>query len=68
MSFYKKTIFWTNLRNSLVALTGGTPIIIHEMGGADAWMWVGAGIGIAATWISIWITDKDNDGVVDMFQ
>ncbi len=67
MSFYKKTIFWENIKRSLATFGGGTVLGLHEFGAADHWMILAGVMTFAGGLISIWMTDQDNDGYIDIF-
>lgn len=66
--FWKYTTFWERVIKSL-ALLGPTGGVIAGKYLEDPF-WVGAGVisALIAGWLAIWMTDKDNDGIVDLFQ
>ncbi|GIV35413.1 MAG: hypothetical protein KatS3mg031_2948 [Chitinophagales bacterium] len=65
---YKKTIFWENIKRTLAIFTGPATYAIHELNVADTWMVVAAVLFFLSGIISVWMTDMDNDGNVDIFQ
>ena len=68
MSFYKKTIFWENIKRTLATFTGPTVVGIHELGAADKWMVFAAALSMLGGILSIWMTDHNNNGTIDLFE
>ena len=68
MSFFKKTIFWENVKKSIAVFGAPGVVGIHEFGGADIWMRVAGGLAVVGAVIAIWMVDNDRDGIVDLFQ
>lgn len=68
MKFYKKTIFWENVKRTLATFSGPTMLGLHEFGTADKWMMLAGGIGMLGGMLAIWMTDQDNNGLVDIFE
>jgi hypothetical protein len=68
MSFYKKTIFWENIKRTLATFSGPTVIGIHELGAADKWGVFAAVMFMLGGILSIWMTDNDNNGRIDLFE
>lgn len=68
MKFYKKTIFWENIKRTLAIFTGPAAYGIHELDNADTWMKVAAIMFFLSGIISVWMTDRDKDGYVDILQ
>lgn len=66
--FWQKTIFWENVKRTLATFSGPTMVGLHEYGTADKWMIIAGGIGMVGGIISIWMTDPNNNGVVDIFE
>lgn len=67
MKFWQQTYFWKKLEESL-ALISGITITTAGFEGASSRFFIVVGIcGIVAKLIFIWIEDKDNNGVVDIF-
>lgn len=74
MGYWKTTDFWGKLRDTFALLgslaTGGMAGL-NEMAMAHIgtkWFLVSGLIGLAGTVLGIWMTDKDKDGKVDVFQ
>lgn len=68
MTFYKKTLFWENIKRTLATFTGPTVYGMHELGAADSWMIAAAVMSLLAGVLSIWMTDHNNNGIVDLFE
>lgn len=68
MKFWKKTLFWENLKRTLATFSGPTVVGLHEFGAADHWMITAAVMSMFGGIISIWMTDHDNDGIIDLFE
>jgi nucleoside permease NupC len=68
MKFWKKTIFWENIKRTLATFSGPTVVGLHEFGAADKWMITAAVMSMVAAVLAIWMTDNDNNGLVDIFQ
>lgn len=67
-SFWRKTVFWENVKRSCAVAGGGVTYGIHEFGGADKWMLLAASTSLVGAIVSIWFTDNDHNGIVDLFQ
>lgn len=68
MKFYKRTIFWENLKRTFAVFSGPAVFGLHEFGAADGWMITAAVFSMLGGVISIWMTDHDNNGIVDLFE
>lgn len=68
MKFYTKTIFWENLKRTLATFSGPTVVGLHEFGAADGWVMFAGLLSMLGGVISIWMTDQDNNGIIDLFQ
>lgn len=66
--FYKKTIFWENVKKTIAVFAAPSVVGLHELGAADHWMLVAGGLSMVGAVLAIWATDNDKDGVVDLFQ
>ena len=67
-TFYKRTIFWANVTKTLALLGPSGGVVVGKY--TDDPFWVGVGIAslLLAGVISIWLTDKDNNGIIDLFE
>lgn len=68
MKFYTKTIFWENLKRTFATFSGPAVVGMHEFGAADGWMLAAGIFSLLGGILSIWMTDQDNNGVVDLFE
>jgi hypothetical protein len=68
MKPWHKTIFWENVKRTIATFTGPTVVGLHEFGAADEWVILAGCLSFAGAILSIWMTDQDNDGIIDMFQ
>lgn len=68
MKFWTKTIFWENIKRSIAVFTGPTVVTLHELRAADTWIMLAGVLGFLGGLISIWMTDNDKNGTVDLFQ
>jgi len=68
MKFYKKTIFWENVKRTFATFSGPTVLGVHELTDADKWTILAAGLAMLGGVISIWMTDQNNNGIVDIFE
>lgn len=60
--------YWTKIKGT-VALGGiGTEITLFIADSSDLWKWVAAGATALSYLITIWIEDKNNNGIVDIFE
>lgn len=68
MKFWKKTIFWENIKRTLATFSGPVVAGLHEFGTADKWIITASLLSMVSAVIAIWMTDQDKDGVIDLFQ
>ncbi len=68
MKFYKKVIFWENVKRSLATFSGPAVVGINEFGAADKWVVLAGGLAMLGGILAIWMTDHNNNGVVDLFE
>jgi nucleoside permease NupC len=68
MSFYKKTLFWENIKRTLATFSGPTVIGLQEFGVADKWVILAAVLSMIGGMVSIWMTDHNNNGTIDLFE
>lgn len=66
--FWTKTLFWDRVTKTLALFGPSGGVIVGKY--TDDPFWVGVGIVslLLAGVISIWLTDKDNNGIVDLFE
>lgn len=68
MKFWKKVIFWDRFRNTLALLGAPGGAVAGYVQTDPVWLTVGAVCGFVAAAIAIWMVDKNNNGVVDIFE
>ena len=68
MSIFTKTIFWKKSEQTL-SLVGGIGITTAGFEQAPYWVFIAFGsCAVIAKVLFIWIEDKDNDGIIDIFE
>lgn len=66
--FWRKTIFWENIKKTCAIFGGPTTLTFHMFQAADIYIIMsGLTAGLGAI-IAIWMTDNDKDGTVDLFE
>lgn len=68
MKFYRRVIFWENVKRTLATFSGPTVVGLHEFGAADKWVIIAGVMGMLGGMLSIWMTDQNNNGEVDIFE
>lgn len=66
--FWKKTVFWENVKKTIAVFAAPGVVGLHEMGAADHWMIIAGGFSFVGAVLAIWAVDNDKDGIVDLFQ
>lgn len=66
--FWKYTTFWDKVIKSLALFGPGGGVVAGKY--LDDPFWIGVGIvsALVAGWLAIWMVDKDNNGIVDIFE
>lgn len=74
MGYWKRTEFWGKFRDTFALLGSFAQLVMNggnQTGITDIspkWILFSAVMTIVGTAIGIWMTDKNNDGIVDMFE
>lgn len=68
MKFWKKTIFYENVKKTIAVFAAPGVVGLHEFGAADHWMIIAGSLSMVGAVLAIWATDNDKDGQVDLFQ
>lgn len=68
VKFWKKTLFWEQVKKTIAVFAAPGVVGLHEMGAADHWMLVAGGFSFMGAVLAIWAVDSDKDGTVDLFQ
>lgn len=66
--FYKKTIFWENVKRSLAILSGPTVYSLHELQVDNTYMLIAGAVTMFAAILAIWMTDNNKNGIIDLFE
>jgi hypothetical protein len=66
--FWKRTIFWENMKKTCAL--GGGPVTagLHQFEAANVYVWLSGMLALLGAVLAIWMTDNDKDGQVDLFQ
>jgi len=65
--FWKKVIFWENVKKTIAVFGAPGVVGLHEFGAADHWMVIAGSLAMIGAVLSIWATDNDKNGIVDLF-
>ena len=66
--FYKKTIFWENVKKTIAVFAAPGVVGMHEFGAADHWMLIAGGFSFIGAVLAIWAVDHDKNGIIDLFE
>lgn len=66
--FWKKIIFWENVKRTFATFSGPAVVGINEFGAADKYVILAGVLAMLGGVISIWMCDQNNNGVVDLFE
>jgi hypothetical protein len=66
--FWKKTLFWENVKKTIAVFGAPGVFGLHELGAADKWMAAAVAFSLFGAVLAIWAVDNDKDGIVDLFQ
>jgi len=65
---WKRMTFWTKIKGTVAGLGVGTELTLFIADSADVWKWVAGGATFLGYLITIWIEDKNNNGIADIFE
>lgn len=68
IKWWERTKIWGKLRDTCAVLGTGTTIGLEAAEVNGAWSYVVAGATLFGTVLGIWMSDDNNDGIVDIFQ
>ena len=68
MRFYKKVLFWENVKRSLATFSGPAVMGVSEFGAADKWVILAGLMAMMGGVLSIWMTDHNKNDIVDLFE
>lgn len=66
--FWKKTVFWENMKKTIAVFAAPGVVGLHEMGAADHWMIIAGGFSFVGAVLAIWFCDHNKNGIVDIFE
>ncbi len=65
--FWKRTIFWENVKKTIAVFAAPGVVGLHEFGAADHWLVIAGTFSMIGAVLAIWATDSDKNGVIDFF-
>lgn len=68
IKFWQKFNFWTKLKATFATLGVGGEISLFIGESHEKWKWLVGGATLLSILITNFIEDKDNNGIVDIFQ
>ena len=68
MKFWHRTLFWENIKRTFATFSGPAVVGINEFGVADKWVILAGIFAMMGGILSIWMTDLNNNGEVDLFE
>lgn len=68
MKFWKKLIFWENVKRTIAVFGAPGVVGLHEFGAADHWMIIAGTLTLVGAVLAIWATDNNKNGIVDIFE
>ena len=68
MSLWKKTLFWTKVKDSLAIGAILSQAGLEVGNASETVKLIVAGGSILAYLVGMWMEDRDKDGIVDIFQ
>jgi hypothetical protein len=66
--FFETVSFWNKVRGALTALGASGEFAVWANQAGEGWHWVVGIATVLSIFITYFITDSDNDGVVDSFE
>lgn len=66
--FYKRIAFWEAVKRTFATFSGPAVMGVNEFGAADKWVVIAGVLAMLGGVLSIWMTDNNNNGVVDLFE
>lgn len=68
MTYFKTVSFWTKLNHSVQIFGTGSQVTLVAAEASPIWNYIAAGATVMTMLFAIWMEDRDNDGLVDIFQ
>ncbi len=66
--FYKKTIFWEGIKRTCAVYGAPATAGLSFMDAGSGWVILSGVLAGLGAFVSIWLTDKNNNGVIDLFE
>lgn len=68
MRYWHTTTFWAKVQHTVALFGTGGQVAIVATNSLPIWNYIAGGATVATLIFSIWMDDKDDDGIVDVFQ
>lgn len=68
MSYFKTVSFWNKMNHSVQLFGTGSQVTLVASDASHVWNYIAAGATTVAMLFTIWMEDKNNDGIVDVFE
>ena len=68
MKIWQKTSFWEAIKRTFATFSGPAVVGVNEFGAADKWVILAGIFAMLGGIISIWCSDNNNNGEVDLFE
>lgn len=68
MSYFKTVSFWNKMNHSVQLFGTGSQVALVAAEASHIWNYIAAGATTIAMLFTIWMDDKNNDGIVDVFE
>jgi len=66
--FWKRTVFWENVKKTIAVFAAPGVVGLHELGASNNLMIVAGGLSFIGAVLAIWAVDHDKNGVIDLFE
>jgi len=67
-SWWQRSRVWGKLRDTFAVFGTGTTIGLEAGGVEGLWSYIVAGATLGGTLLGIWMSDENNNGIVDIFE
>lgn len=68
MSYIKTVSFWNKMNHSVQLFGTGSQVALVAAEASHIWNYIAAGATTVAMLFTIWMEDKDDNGLVDVFE
>lgn len=66
--FWKKTIFWENMKRTIAVFAAPGVVGLHELDAARGLILAAGALSMIGAVLAIWAVDNNKDGIVDIFE